>query len=224
MQTKASNRKLIASIFGIGLVALLVVSLTVGATADRSSADDPQASSTPVKRDSGSSQFSVLEPADSGATSEIPARVASVLAELPATDDGQGKGVVNALGIAPGGSASSQVVLAEVSDRLCAFATGDRYQGAVLGNCFSLTDAEDGKGYLAVLGLAEGSVELIGVAPDGIASVSIDTGADGTVDEKATVSGNVYQADLGKAPTIVTGLTASGDARFQTTLPLSGAG
>lgn len=218
MQTKAINRKLIASCLGMGLVVLLIVGLTVGssgATADRSS-------ETGGERDSVNSQYSVLEPADSVATGEIPASVASLLAELPATDDGQGKGVVNALGIAPDGSASSQIVLAEVSDRLCVLATGEEYQGAAVGNCFSIVEAEAGKGYVAVLGLAEGSVRFIGIAPDGVASVSIDTGSDGTVDEEATVSGNVYEADLDKAPTTVTGLTASGDAQFQTELPLSG--
>ena len=224
MHTQSINKKLIASLLGLGLVALLIASLTIGsggATADRSSAGDSQAFPT-GEPGPGISQFSVLEPADSFAAGEIPASVASVLAELPATSDGQGDSVVNALGVASSGSASSQVLLAEVNNSVCVLATGAEYQGAAVGSCPSITEAESGDGYVVVQGLSKDSVRVIGIAPDGVASVSIDNGADGTVDEEATVSGNVYQADLDKAPTTVSGLTASNDVQFQTELPLAG--
>lgn len=224
MPTQVINRKLIAYLVGLGVVALLIISLTAGsggANADRDSAADSHAFPTGGGGPE-TSQFGVLKPAGSFPISEVPASVVSVLAEMPATEDGQGSGVVNAIGIAPGGTASSQVLLAEVSHKLCVLATGEEYGGAAVGSCFSVADAETGSGFVAVQGLSKDSVRVIGIAPDGVATVSVDTGADGSIDKEVAVSGNVYQTELDKAPTAVTGLSASGDTRFQAELPLAG--
>jgi hypothetical protein len=219
------NRKLIVSLLALAAVALLVVALS--ATSDSTTSDSGQAgdSEPALAATSGgtASQFSVLKPAASVPKGEIPDAVASVLDELPGSG-GQGNGVVTALGIVPGGSGSSQAVVAEVSGSLCVFAAGKDYQGAAVGSCFTITKAEAGEAYVAVQGTSPDEVRVIGIVPDGVKDVSFDSGANGTVDAKAPVQSNVYQADVAKAPTAVTGRGASGDARFQANLPLAANG
>jgi hypothetical protein len=219
------NRKLILSLLGLAAVALLVVGLK--ATSGSTTADSGQAgdSEPALAATSGgtASQFSALKPVASVPEDEIPAAVASVLEELPA-GGGQGNGVVTALGIVPGGSGSSQIVVAEVSGSLCVLAAGKEYQGAAVGSCFTITKAEAGEAYVAVQGISQDEVRVIGIVPDGVEDVSFDTGANGTVDAKASVQSNVYQADVAKAPTAVTGRGASGDVRFRADLPLAANG
>lgn len=219
------NRKLILSLLGLAAVALLVVVLN--ATSDSTTAGSGQAgdSEPALAATSGgtASQFSALNPVASVPEDEIPAAVASVLEELPA-GGGQGNGVVTALGIVPGGSGSSQIVVAEVSGSLCVLAAGKDYQGAAVGSCFTITKAEAGEAYVAVQGLSQDEVRVIGIVPDGVEDVSFDTGANGTVDAKASVQSNVYQADVAKAPTAVTGRGASGEVRFRADLPLAANG
>jgi hypothetical protein len=146
-----------------------------------------------------------------------------VLKELPGPG-GDGDGVVTALGVVPGGTASSEAVVAEVSGQICLFAAGKDYQGAAVGSCFSITTAEAGGAYVAVQGVAPGEVRLLGLAADGVQSVSLDSGADGASDVVAPVQSNVYQADVAKEPTTATGLGASEDVRFQTEMPLAASG
>lgn len=216
------NRKLIVSLLGLAAIALLVVGLSAtsgGVSSDSGKAGKPE-TSLAAANDAAASQFSVLKPAASVSESEIPAAVSSVLEELPA-GDGQGPGVVTALGLVPGGSASSQVVVAEVSGSLCLFAAGQDYQGAAVGSCFSITTAEAGAAYVAVQGVSPGEVRVIGIAPDGVEHVSFDSGANETTDVRAPVQSNVYQADVAKAPTTVVGRGESGDVRFQTEMPLA---
>jgi len=217
------NRKLLAVLFGLGLTALAVIVLAVdssSATVERGDLAGDAQSSAKGEIAAGVSQFSILRPVDSVAPGEIPPSVASVLAEMPATEDGQGRGVVEALGtVVPTDSLASQITVAEVSGRLCVLATGNEYQGAALGSCFSRAEAVAGQGYVAIQGLAKDSVRVIGLAPDGVAKVAIAGGAGG---EEVAVAGNVYEADVVEAPTTVSGLTAAGDVSFRTQLPLAG--
>lgn len=219
------NRKLIVSLLALAAVALLVVVLS--ATSDSTTpgsgqAGDPEPALA-AANDAAASQFSVLKPDASVPEDKIPAAVASVLEELPGSG-GQGDGVVTALGIVPGGSGSSQIVVAEVSGSLCVLAAGKDYQGAAVGSCFTITKAEAGQAYVAVQGITQDEVRVIGIAPDGVEEVSFDVGANGSVDVKAPVQSNVYEADVAKAPTAVTGRGASGDVRFRADLPLAANG
>lgn len=219
MLTQHLGKKPAFSLLAIGLLALLIVGLLVGA----SGATSNPATAAPSQSSSEGSQFSVLEAADSAVASEIPSSVSELLTHLPSGEDGASTDKVSSLGMPPSQTSSSQVVLAEVGEKLCVFASGDEYQGAVLGNCFPIAAAEAGEGYVVVQGLSDGSARMIGVAPDAVKSVSIDVGANGSPDRQVSATGNIYQVDLETpVPVDVTGLTSTGDVQFQTNLPISG--
>jgi hypothetical protein len=219
MLTQHLGKKSMFSLLAIGLLALLIVGLLVGA----SRATSNNATVAPSQSSSESSQFSVLEPADSVVASEVPSGVSELLTHLPSGEDGESTDEVSSLGMPPSQTPSSQVVLAEVGKKLCVFASGDEYQGAVLGNCFPVAAAEAGEGYVVVQGLPDDSARVIGVAPDAVKSVSIDVGANGSTDERVSTTGNIYQVDLdAPVPVDVTGLSSTGDIQFQTDLPISG--
>ena len=216
-----TNRKLIVSLFALAAAALLIVALS--ATSDSGSTGSSGGGAQAVANDAAASQFDVLEPADTVSGDEIPPAISSVLDELPGVG-GDGDGVVTALGVVPGGTASSQVVVAEVSGQVCLFAAGKDYQGAAVGSCFSITTAEAGRAYVAVQGVSPGQARVLGLAPNGVQSVSFDSGSDGTAEKATPVQANVYQADLAKEQTTAIGRGASEEARYQTEMPLAANG
>lgn len=220
-----TNRKLIVSLLALAAAALLIVALN--ATSDSGTSGSGRAGSTErtlaAADDAAASQFSVLESAGTETESEVPPAIASVLEELPGAG-GDGDGVVTALGVVPGGTASSEVVVAEVSGQICLLATGSDYQEAAVGSCFSITTAEAGRAYVAVQGVSADKARILGIAPDGVQDVSFDSGSDGTTEESAPVQANVYQADVAKQPTTVAGRGASGDALYRTEMPLAANG
>ena len=218
-----THKKLIVSLLALAAAALLLAALN-GASGSGTSgsgrADSPEPTLA-AANDAAASQFSVLE--SSGSESEVPPAIASVLEELPGAG-GEGDGVVTALGVVPGGTASSEVVGAEVSGQICLLATGSDYQGAAVGSCFSITTAEAGRAYVAVQGVSADEARVLGIAPDGVQDVSFDSGSDGTTEESAPVQANFYQADVAKESTTVAGRSASGDALYRTEMPLAANG
>lgn len=213
-----TNRKLIVSLLALAAAALLIVALS--ASSDSGTTGSGGGGAQAVANDGAASQFDVLEPADSVSGDEVPTAISSVLDELPGAG-GDGDGVVTALGIVPGGTPSSEVVVAEVSGQVCLFAAGTDYQGAAVGSCFSITTAEAGRAYVAVQGVAPGQARVLGLAPNGVRSVTFDSGSDGTAEKAAPVQANVYQADVAKEPTTVIGRGASQQAQYRTEMPLA---
>lgn len=216
-----TNRKLIVSLLALAAGALLIVALS--ATSDSGSTGGSGGGAHAVANDAAASQFAVLDPADTVSGDEIPPAISTVLDELPGAG-GDGDGVVTALGIVPGGTASSEIVVAEVSGQICLFAAGKDYQGAAVGSCFSITTAEAGRAYVAVQGVSPGQVRVLGLAPDGIQDVAFDSGSDGSAEKAVPVQANVYQADVAKEPTTVSGQGASGEALYRTEMPLAASG
>jgi hypothetical protein len=221
MNIQGTQRRLIAILTGIVLATAATLALT-GAFSwadDVNSASQSQTTTTSSPAEAGP-DLGVLR---SGAASmaDVPGKISSVLNQIPATEGGHDKGVIERLGIEPGGSRLSEVVVAEVSERICVFAEGTEYQGAAVGSCFSAAEVEAGEGFVAVQGMPSGLARVIGVAPDGVAHVSIDSGEEGQADAVVNVSANVYQADLRTAPTVASGMNADGSVAFKTTMPLS---
>jgi hypothetical protein len=219
-----TNRNLIVSLLALTAAALLIVALNAASDSGTSSVRAGSSESAlAAANDAAASQFSVLEPAVTGSESRVPPAIASVLEELPGPG-GNGEGVVTALGVVPGGTASSEVVVAEVSGQICLFAAGEDYQGAAVGSCFSITTAEAGQAYVAVQGVSPGAARVLGIAPDGVENVSVDSGSNGTAEEVTPVQSNVYQADVAKEPTTVAGRAASGEVLYRTEMPLNANG
>jgi len=216
-----TNRRLIAMILaGTVLLAALVLTGVLSWTDDASSAAQPQttATSSPAATDS---ELSIFRSSNTASISEIPETLSSALSLLPATENSREKGTVEKLGVVPGGSSQSEVVVAKVSQRICIFAAGTDYQGAAVGSCFSAAEVEAGKGFVAVQGMENGLARVIGIAPNGVARVSIDSGDDGRTDAVVDVSANVYLADLKTVPTVVSGVDPDGNVEFETEMPLS---
>lgn len=61
---------------------------------------------------------------------------------------------------------------------------------------------------------------VFGVAPDGVTSVQIDSGGDGSVDTTLPVASNVYEGELEAVKTVATGVSESGETLFTTSFPL----
>lgn len=219
------NKKFVAILLSLSLAAVLVFSLMGGASADPGPTGEAQG--VPIDPGPGAPRFDVLQPASTTAVSELPASVVTVLAEptprpAGAELEAQESDAVTALGTAPSGSTSSEVDVAEVNGMLCLFAAGSEYEGAALGSCLSVPQAEAGEGYVAIPDVSPGLVRIIGLAPDGVTTIAVDSGEDGTVDKNVAVASNTYQVDVEDVPTILTGLTESGDVAFQMKLPIGG--
>ena len=222
MNIHGTSRRLIAVLVGAVSLAMAALVLTgvFGLSGDSSSAAQSTTTTTSSLAESRPA-LDVLLSGDVILGGEVPESISLALSLIPATEDGRGIGVVEGLGVVPGGTSRSEVVVAEVSKKICVFAGGTDYQGAADGSCFSAAEVEAGTAFVAIQGMAGGVARVIGLAPDGVAHVSFDTEADGRPDAVASVSANVYQADLATVPTVASGLDSEGRVEFVTKMPLS---
>jgi len=223
MQKSITNKRLAMALCA-GVVALLIVALTAvaGGAAEFGGDKVPVESSRPLTigtPGTGTAKFNVLRPATAAGARQLPVTVQTVLANPPASAAAT-KGTVTAFGSRAVGVGASQIGVAEVDGVLCVFAAGSDYQGAAVGNCLTLAEAETGEGYVAVPDLSPNSVRIVGVVPNGVASLAVDSGEDGTVDRTVSVGSNLYQVDLAEVPTTIAGLTKSGEQAFKIQLPL----
>jgi hypothetical protein len=241
MKKLIKNKKFVTSLLGLGAIAVLVIGLTAGSgsASSGSTAVPPSSASVPVKDSppiyigevgAGVSHFRVLKPATVKAVEALPETVARALANLrndpsvaPANSSAAAdpiRGTVTALGTTSFGAGQSEAGIAEVNGVICLFATGKDYEGAAVGSCPSLEQAESGAGYTVIPGLSPGKDRVIGVVPDGVTSVQVDSNEDGSVDQQVQVTSNLYQVDLNPVATAITGLTEEGKPAFTLNLAL----
>jgi len=224
MKKSITNKKLTVALCA-GAAALLIVALTAVASgaAGLGGGSVPVEKSRPISiaaPGAGTATFGVLRPATAVGAQQLPVTVQTVLANPPASNAADAsRGTVTAFGSRSAGL-GSEIGVAEVDGGLCIFAAGADYQGAAVGSCPSLAESAAGKGYVAVPGLSPNSVRIVGVVPNGIANLAVDSGENGTVDRTVSVTSNLYQVDLAEVPTTIAGLTRSGEQAFRIQLPL----
>jgi hypothetical protein len=241
MNIKIQRNRSALGLLAFSLVAALTIGLVAsigGAAADSRPAADQEVipifeSPRPLfigEPGPGGSKFGALEPASAALIEAMPETVTTVLASVPMDPSHEptpGENSRNPIHGAVGAVASiespmgaSEIGFAEVNGSLCLFAAGKEYQGAAVGSCPSLDQAEAGRGYVVIPGLSPEYIRVVGVAPDGVAEVGIDSSGDGTVDQKVQVVSNLYQVDLPPNPSEIVGITASGDIAFRVSIPL----
>jgi hypothetical protein len=194
-------------ILPIGAIALV---LALGAIAVALATQSTDATSAPVEPPA--SQFDVLEPADAAAMEAVSEEAEMRLAFIAKGAELRGAGDVSKVGVAESPT-GDDVTVAAVGEDICAFfAEGlgvcDTGQRAVAGQSFS-AEPVGCDGY-----------RVLGLAPDGVTSIAIDSGADGTVDSTLPVASNVYVGTLDPVQTVATGLDETGETRFSVGIPL----
>lgn len=163
----------------------------------------------------GMSELAGLQQATQSNVAGLPEGIQHVLA-LEAAKYSSGE--IGALGSAQFGL-DTPVTFAEVGGMLCVV-QGDGDPGYSYG-CWSLSEAVSGDAYLAVPQIdGNGNVKVIGVAPNGTETVSVDSGTDGRSDAEASVSSNLWMAELGPVETEISGIDQSGQVDYQFKLPL----
>lgn len=229
MKALFKNKKFFAALVALGLSAALVIGMTAGSGGASTEAGPGDAQRISVGDPGpGASRFDILKPASASAVAALPDTVVAVLSNPPVQPEGTStpqevaRGTVTALGAVPKGSGSSEVDVAEVNGMFCLFAVGEEYKGAAVGDCPSIAAAEAGEAYVVVPAISPGLVRVVGLVPNDVVSIAIDSGDDGTIDQKVAVTSNVYQADVEDVPTAVSGLTRSGDTAFHVKFPLAG--
>lgn len=224
---------------GLSLIAALAVALLTdigGAAADSSAAEEAVAVSESPRPlfvgdpGPGTSKFGALKPATTSALEALPDGVGTVLANLPqdpAREPSAGGehpnpigGTVGAVASLPSAVGTSDIGFAEVNGALCLFAAGAEYQGAAIGSCPSLEQAEEGRGFVVIPDLSPDSVRVVGIAPDGVNRIGVDRGGDGAIDQTVPVASNLYQVDLPPTPSEIVGIAKSGQHSFQVPVPL----
>lgn len=243
MSINRKRKALAGALASLSLLAIVVAALVAGsgaAAAPDPNAGAPQADSASASGapaisigsvGAGASRFDILQPASSSSVQSLPESVTEVLANQPPSVSATSGfaesasstpvptgNTVTALGeVVLGGS---EIVVAEASAGVCTLATGAEHEGAALGTCSSLEEAESGGSYVALPGMAPDAVRVIGLAPNGTSRIAVDSGEDGTTDETVPVSSNIYQVDLKPVPTVISGITESGQVAYQVKLPL----
>ncbi len=123
-----------------------------------------------------------------------------------------GSGSVSEVGVVrrPNGR---DVTVAAIGDSICAFLA----EG--IGGCDDKQRVAAGQSFGAEPVRCKG-FRVLGVVPDGVVSIAIDSGDDGTVDATLPVTSNVYLGTLQPFVTVATGFDASGHSLFSVELPL----
>lgn len=200
MTSLAGERRPLLIAVALGIVALcaaLIIAMSSGAT---------QASGQATQAPGISPQLSVLKKPTSEKLAELPATIRAQITAPPANPE-QIEGI---------GTVGSTVVT-QVAGRVCT------YGAAGGGSCGPIKEALAGELVSVGIcgpGIAPGHAQIVGLMPDGVSSISIDRGSDGTVDESLQVTENVYEASL---PTVDTTLSATGNdgAEYEEALPLA---
>lgn len=194
MNTSLVKRSGIA--FGLGCVLALAALVLALAAADS------QATRAP----SLAEQFSVVHavPAQGDASSDL-----SGWLDRLETPPGGGDEEVSAVGTTELGN-GDRAAVAISGQRVC---VSDLDSQA--GTCGNAELATEGRAFVAVPAGC-GHYEVLGLVPDGVESLAVDEGGDGTVDRVLEVGGNVYSATLLATATVI----SSSDGAVDVTLPL----
>lgn len=180
-----------------GIVALVILGGAPPATAENESAD--------------TDRFSVLEPAGPAAIQGLSDKAQAWLALSEAAPFNEG-GKATSLGTTTIGDAT--VVVAEVGTSICAFS-----EGTGMSACGEVDRVERGE-IFAASPKGCGIYSVIGILPDGVKELSVDSGDDGKTDGTLPVVSNVYVGTLKAEETVLR--SPSGDITVQ--LPLASYG
>lgn len=202
MSNKASNRNLSIGAIALALAAVAVILALI--------TQSTEATSAPVE--SPASQFGVLEPADAAAMDAVSDEAKMRLAFLTNSPDLPGAGEVSEVGVVDRPN-DGEVTVASIGENICAFLADS------VGVCDTGQRAVAGQSYSAEPIGCDG-YRVLGLAPDGVTSIAIDSGADGTIDRTLPVTSNVYAGTLESVQTLATGLDQAGDTRFTVGIPL----
>ncbi len=210
------NKKgLAVGVVGVLAIAALAVSLMAGSGSAASNEELTTSGGQSIRiapAGEGPSKLAVLEQATPAAFEALPDGVQQIIAQQAA---GSSDGKLGAIGTTTLGL-GTLVTFAEIGDTLC-FIQGQGDPGFTFG-CSPLAEATAGRSYLAMPSPdGDGMVKVVGIAPNGIASLRI-AGAEAT---EAPVSANVWTADLEPANTEVSATDTSGNVAYQFDLPLT---
>jgi hypothetical protein len=196
----AKEKRPLLIVCALGLAALcvaLVIAVTSGGS---------QASGAATQPVGVPSQLSGLQKPTPEKIAALPTQIRALIAAPPANPD-----QIEGIGTSKGAT------ITQVAGRVCI------YGAAGGGSCGNTEEAVAGELVSVGIcgpGIAAGHAQVVGLMPDGVNSVSVDQGSNGTTDSSLQVSENVYEAEL---PTVDTTLSAVGKngAKFQSVLPLA---
>lgn len=196
-----------AKIWPIGAIAL---ALTVGVAATVLISQSTEATSATTKP--AASELSVLQPASIATLNSVPEEIKLRMELMKSRLNISVAGEVSEVGIVKS-SQKSQVTVAAIGDDICAFISGG------IGGC------DDGRRVLAGQSFSAEPIgcdgyRVLGVVPDGVATIGVDYEANGTIDTTLPVTSNVYMGILDPVRTVATGLDDSGKPYFSVNIPL----
>lgn len=193
MLLASKKATLLTAVAAAGLLVVLALVL-IGSRAESTHAAGP------------AQKFAVL--ADAGAPGQVESAKAKSWATRLETPPGGG-GTVSALAVThlPNGDEAG---VATAGTEVC---VADLAKGS--GTCGALSQATSGGSFVATPEGC-GNYYVVGLAPDGVNTLSVDIGADGAVDRKIPVKANTYSVSL---PSVETALSSS-DGLVQVNLPL----
>lgn len=186
------------------LALLLVAGAVVTILLSRSATPAPAGPLTP--------RFAVLRPATSAAMDALSPEAKMRLHYMASNPRLPGPGPVSKVGVVRRAN-GRDVTVAAIGGAICAFLAHG------IGGCDDVRRVVAGQSFGAEPIRCRG-YRVLGVVPDGISRIAVDSGDDGSVDVTLPVISNVYLGILEPAATVATGLDTSGNPRFKVEFPL----
>ncbi|HKO38408.1 MAG TPA: hypothetical protein VJU14_08575 [Solirubrobacterales bacterium] len=175
----------------------------------------PDATSAPVE--APASKVEVLQPATADALNAVPAETRMQLDYMTARPALISEGAAAAVDVSEVGVVNrpdgTEVTVAAIGGDICAFLAGG------VGGCDDGARVAAGQSFSAEPIGCDG-YRVLGVAPDGVTEIAVDSRADGSVDVTLPVTSNVYVGTLDPVQTVATGLDEDGEPRFSVGIPL----
>jgi hypothetical protein len=197
------------------LIGAIALALVVSGAALILATQSPDATSATVEPPA--SKFEVLQPASPDAMGAVSAEARTQLGFMTNRPALLSEGAASAVEVSEVGVVrrpdGTEVTVAAVGGNICAFLAGgaggcDDGQRVAAGQLFS-AEPVGCDGY-----------RVLGVAPDGVADIAVDSQADGSVDVTLPVTSNVYVGTLDPVQTVVTGLDEAGEPLYSVGIPL----
>jgi len=197
------------------LMGAITLALAVTGVALILATQSPDATSAPVE--TPASKVEVLQPATADALNAVPEETRMQLDYMTARPALVSEGAAAAVEVSEVGVVNradgTEVTVAAIGEDICAFLAGG------VGGC------DDGKRVAAGQSFSAEPIgcdgyRVLGIAPDGVTEIAIDSQADGSVDVTLPVTSNVYVGTLDPVQTVATGLDEAGEPRFSVGIPL----
>ena len=197
------------------LIGAIALALAVCGAALILATQSPEATSAPIEP--SASKFEVLQPASPDAMDAVSAETKAQLDFMAARPALLSEGAASAAEVSEVGVINrpdgTEVTVASIGGDICAFLAGgvggcDDGQRVAAGQLFS-AEPVGCDGY-----------RVLGLAPDGVTEIAVDSRGDGSVDVTLPVTSNVYVGTLDPVQTVVTGLDEAGEPRYSVAIPL----